>query len=104
VPVIAVQMPMLDFGVSALLGSASRTSAFLLGSAASRVERFIADCEQIVARRQCMIADLDREGRDTTHARKLLADLENVQQLHIAERDRLLRELYKSNDMGRDGC
>ena len=66
--------------------------------------KLIADCEQTVARRQRMIADLDREGRGTTHARKLLANLENVQQLHIAERDRLLRELYKSNDMGRDGC
>jgi hypothetical protein len=64
----------------------------------AKVERLIADGDQTVARRRRMIADLDQEGRDTTHARKLLADLENLQHLHITDRDRLRRQLAESSE------
>jgi hypothetical protein len=48
-----------------------------------------------VARQREMIAELERDGHDTTQARSLLAHFEQVQAMHVADRERLLRELHR---------
>jgi hypothetical protein len=42
------------------------------------------------------IADLKRDGRDTRMARELLATFKEMQRAHVADRDRLARELAEA--------
>jgi hypothetical protein len=46
-----------------------------------------------IARQRDVIAQLEREGQDTALARDTLMQFEELQALHIADRDRILREL-----------
>jgi hypothetical protein len=46
-----------------------------------------------VANQRNLIADLERGGHDTTDARALLRQFEDLQELHVADRDRLRQEL-----------
>lgn len=46
-----------------------------------------------VANQRNLIADLDRDGHDTTDARALLRQFEELQELHVADRGRLRQEL-----------
>jgi hypothetical protein len=46
-----------------------------------------------IARQRDVIAQLERGGRDTASARTFLHEFEQLQARHIAERERLLREL-----------
>jgi hypothetical protein len=46
-----------------------------------------------IARQRDVIAQLERDGRDTASARTFLHEFEQLQARHIAERERLLREL-----------
>jgi hypothetical protein len=48
-----------------------------------------------VARQREIIAELERDGHDTTKACALLAEFEELQAMHIADRDRLLGELHE---------
>jgi hypothetical protein len=56
-------------------------------------EEHIATGEKNIARQRDLIAQLEREGRDTASARIFLREFEQLQALHIAERERLLSEL-----------
>jgi hypothetical protein len=56
------------------------------------VERRIARSEKIIARQRAEIADLERSGRETKTARELLAQFEQLLELQIADRDRLLNK------------
>lgn len=58
-----------------------------------QVEQHVALGKGHVALQQRLIADLDRDGHDTTDARALLKQFEGIQVLHLEHRDRLLREL-----------
>jgi hypothetical protein len=49
-----------------------------------------------VARQREIIAELERDGHDTTQALALLAHFEQLQAMHIADRDRLLGELHEA--------
>ncbi len=48
---------------------------------------------RIVARQRELVQELERDGHNTMKARQTLAQFEELQELHIAERDRLRREL-----------
>jgi hypothetical protein len=46
-----------------------------------------------VQNQRTLLADLHRGGHDTTEASSLLRRFEELQSLHVADRDRLRREL-----------
>jgi len=58
-------------------------------------EARVANGDWRVEKQRRLIARLERDGQDTSEARMLLAELEETRKLHIAGRDRLLRELGK---------
>ena len=64
------------------------------------VERHLAQAEahietgyKNIARQREVIAHMEREGQDTASARHTLTQFEELQALHIADRERILREL-----------
>jgi hypothetical protein len=57
------------------------------------VSRHVTRGEQIVARQREIIARLERAGCDTSYAKRLLLQFEEVQSLHVADRDRLEKAL-----------
>jgi hypothetical protein len=55
--------------------------------------------EKNIARQREVVAELDRDGHDTTTARDLLATFEELQERHIAHRSDLIRrELGEGSD------
>jgi len=58
------------------------------------VERHIAQREMSLAHQEQLIAELDRDGHDTTDALGLRATLKSSQELLKGERERILRELH----------
>ncbi len=56
-------------------------------------EEHIAKGTRFVARQRELVEELERDGHDTRQARHTLAQFEQLQALHIAEWDRLRREL-----------
>lgn len=63
----------------------------------AQAESHVAKGDQHLARQQELIAKLKRHGRDTADAEGLLKLFEELQVVHVADRDRLLRELGDSN-------
>ena len=61
-----------------------------------QAERHVAEGEQHIARQRELIAELERDGHDTTTAIELLRTFEQSQAGHIADRDRIRAVL--SND------
>jgi hypothetical protein len=59
----------------------------------AQTEEHIATGDKNIARQRDVIAQLERDGHDTASARSFLREFEQLQALHIAERERLLREL-----------
>jgi hypothetical protein len=59
----------------------------------AEAEEHIATDDKNIARQREVIAQLERDGRDTVSARSFLQEFEQLQARHIAERERLLREL-----------
>jgi hypothetical protein len=63
----------------------------------AEAEEHIATGDKNIARQRDVIAQLERDGRDTASARTFLHEFEQLQARqqarHIAERERLLREL-----------
>ena len=57
------------------------------------VRRHVARGEQIVARQREIIARLERARCDTSDAKRLLLQFEEVQSLHVAHRERLEKKL-----------
>lgn len=53
----------------------------------------VAQGEKHVARQREIVAELDRDGHDAALARQLLEQFERVQANHVADRDRLEKEL-----------
>jgi hemerythrin len=56
-------------------------------------ERHVLQADEHVRRQREIVEELERDGHDTRMARKLLAQFEKLQAMHIADRDRLAREL-----------
>jgi len=59
----------------------------------AQAERHVAQGERHIARQREIIAELERDGHDTAQARATLAQFEEIQAMHVAERDRLRHEL-----------
>jgi hypothetical protein len=59
----------------------------------AQAERHVLQGETILERQHRLIEEHECGGHDTEAARKLLAQLEELQRLHLADRDRLRREL-----------
>jgi hypothetical protein len=57
------------------------------------VRRHVAKGEQIVARQREIIARLESAGCDVSDAKRLLLQFEELQSLHVADRDRLEKVL-----------
>jgi ATP-dependent protease HslVU (ClpYQ) peptidase subunit len=68
---------------------------FLLKKHLAQAESHVAQGERQIARQKQIIATL--EG-DVAHARELLAKFEEVQALHVADRDRLEKELAENSN------
>jgi ribosomal 50S subunit-associated protein YjgA (DUF615 family) len=49
--------------------------------------------ESTIARQRRLVAKLESDGRDSDAARDLLAKLEKAQVMHLADRDRIRKEL-----------
>jgi len=59
----------------------------------AKVEEQVAIVAQNVARQRELVAELERDGYDATQAKKMLEQFLEQQALHIADRDRLIKEL-----------
>jgi hypothetical protein len=60
-------------------------------------ERDVALGEDYIARQRAIVARLEQAGQDSAHARRLLGDLIEIHQVHVADRDRLLEELARGD-------
>lgn len=53
----------------------------------------VAEGKQHIARQRKLVAELELDGHEATHAREILDRFEDLQRLHIQDRDRLEQEL-----------
>jgi DNA-binding transcriptional MocR family regulator len=56
-------------------------------------ERHVALCEKNVANQRAIIAELERDGHDTTGTHEVLRGQEEMRRLYAKDRDRVLKEL-----------
>ncbi len=56
-------------------------------------ERHVAEGRRHLASQKQVIVRLENGGHDATEARRLLLNFEDVQRMHVADRDRLKKEL-----------
>jgi hypothetical protein len=59
----------------------------------TKVEGQVAIAAQNVARQRELVAELERDSQDASQAKKMLEQFLAQQALHIADRDRLIKEL-----------
>jgi hypothetical protein len=60
--------------------------------------RNVSDGERHIAQQHQIIASLERDGLDTSAAKDVLLQFEDLQGIHIAHRDRLKKELGEGSD------
>ena len=65
----------------------------LLEDHLTMAERHVAQGERHVARQRELVAQLERRGHDTLSAKELVVQFQELEELHIADRDRLRHEL-----------
>jgi hypothetical protein len=53
--------------------------------------------DQLVSRQRQLVSELRKHGLDTTIAVELLKSFEKAQAMHVADRDRLRKEMSRSN-------
>lgn len=58
-----------------------------------QAERHVSEGERHVTRQRELVGELKRDGHDTRQAIELLHQFEQLQKLHVADRDRLRKEL-----------
>ena len=59
----------------------------------AQAEAHVAVGERHIARQRALVAKWERTGHDTTEARRLLHTFEELQAVHIADRDWLRKKL-----------
>ena len=59
----------------------------------AQAERHVTAGERCIAQQRARVAALGRDGHDTTESLLLLGQFQEVQELHVADRDRLRKEL-----------
>ncbi len=62
----------------------------------AKAERHVEIGERDLAKQRALIDELRRDGHDTRAAEKLLATFEEVQKLHVADRERIRAELARA--------
>ena len=62
-----------------------------------QAEEHIAKGEKNIARQWELIAKLERDKHDTAQARAILDQFQELQAMHLAERERILRELSEES-------
>jgi hypothetical protein len=60
--------------------------------------RNVSEGERHIAQQHEIIASLERDGLDTSAAKVVLLQFEDLQGMHVAHRDRLKNELAESSD------
>jgi hypothetical protein len=60
-----------------------------------QARRHVAEGERHIARQKDVVAGLERHGRPSGEARRLLGNFEELQQMHLADLHRILGELGK---------
>jgi hypothetical protein len=66
---------------------------YLLRKSIAVAERHIAECEVRIAKQRELIANMEKLGVETARSKALLATFQQSLGLHIADYDRLQREL-----------
>jgi hypothetical protein len=61
----------------------------------TQAERHVSEGERHIKRQRELVAELERDGHDISKAVSLLARFQEMQELHVADRDRLRNELCK---------
>ena len=64
----------------------------------AQAEGHVAQGERHVARQRKLVAKLERDGHDTSEPKRLLSQFEEMLVIHIADRDRLLKELREQRN------
>ena len=59
----------------------------------AQAECHVAEGERNIARQREIVAQLECDGHDADQAARLLRSFEELQALHVADRDRLRKEL-----------
>ena len=62
----------------------------------AQAKKHVAMAERNLAQQRSIVADFERDGQDSTEAKKLLARFEEVHRLHVASMERIRRELAAS--------
>jgi hypothetical protein len=62
----------------------------------AKAEKNVVEGERHIGHQERLVAELDRDGHDTSAALALLATFRRSQAEHIAHRDHLLKELQSS--------
>ena len=65
------------------------------------IEDHLAQAERHVAEQRARVAALARDGHDTTESLLLLSQFQELQELHVTDRDRLRDELASCNASSR---
>jgi hypothetical protein len=68
-----------------------------LEMAVAQAERHVARGEVILARQRATIVASERMGRNVESSKKFLSVFEESQRLHVADRDRLRRDLENAS-------
>jgi hypothetical protein len=55
----------------------------------AQAERHVVEGERVIARQRDVVAQLERDGHDSTDAMLLLYQFEEIQYLHLDHRDQL---------------
>ena len=63
----------------------------------AQAEQHAALGQHHITKQESLIAELDRDGHDTTEARKVLATLRDTQKLHEQSVERIIAELEESD-------
>jgi hypothetical protein len=63
----------------------------------AQARRHVAEAERHVAHQREIIAEKERDGHDTAGSKQLLKEFEQFYTMHVAERDRLEKELVEAS-------
>jgi hypothetical protein len=62
-------------------------------------KRHVAEAKRHVARQRETVAQLERDGHDTSASRTLLEQFEHLYMMHVTDRDRLQKELDEASGL-----
>jgi hypothetical protein len=63
----------------------------------AQAQRHVAEAERHVAHQREIVAQTERDGHDTATSKQLLDQFEQLYTLHVADRDRLEKELDEAS-------